>query len=145
MSTQELILIRGLPGSGKSTLAYTIWNMHDDAYPDRGGVRIETDDFFVRFDTRKGKEVYEFDRDKLPEAHKQCQTRVRKALENDSALVIVSNTFTRLWEMQPYIDMAREFNAKLTVLTCEGNYGNVHGVPDEVIEKMRSRWERYEG
>jgi len=31
------------------------------------------------------------------------------------------------------------------VLSLTGNYGNIHGVPEEVIERMRKRWEKLEG
>jgi Fe2+ or Zn2+ uptake regulation protein len=47
--------------------------------------------------------------------------------------------------MQPYIDYCKEHDHDFTVITCEGTYGNVHGVPDEVIERMKKRWENYYG
>lgn len=131
---QELVLIRGLPGSGKSTLAISLCKRFQAAGLDYQ--HIETDMFF----DYAGE--YKFDSSKLKEAHKWAQDWCRSEL-NDGTSVIVSNTFTRIWEMQPYLDMAKEFGAKVTVITCEGNHGNVHGVPQEKIQEMKARWEPY--
>ena len=151
---QELILIRGLPGSGKSTLAEKICDVYNHVndlridlpeYPK--WTHIETDMFFMN-----GNE-YKFDAKRLSEAHEWAQNWCLDELENDHS-VVVSNTFSRIWEMQPYLDIAKEFNCKLTVLTCEGNHseagmstkganGNTHNVPEETIQKMRTRWEKY--
>lgn len=158
--SRELILIRGLPGSGKSTLAQLMCNF--DCYDYMNVQWFEADMFFMK--AKPGTQAaqynepfylgyswsrtdYEFvyDREKIPEAHRWCRDSTRNALVKDGSIVIVSNTFSRIWEMQPYIDMAKELNAKLTVITCEGSYGNVHDVPEEVVEKMRKRWEKYDG
>lgn len=133
--TQELILIRGLPGSGKSTLAISLSKRFQAAGLDFQ--HIETDMFFQKLDE------YQFDKSKLQEAHKWAQDWCRQELTTKTS-VIVSNTFTRIWEMKPYIDMAKEFGAKLTVITCEGQHGNVHNVPPEKIQEMKDRWEKYE-
>ena len=132
---KELILIRGLPGSGKSTLAISLSKRFQAAGLDFQ--HIETDMFFQKLDG------YQFDKSKLQEAHKWTQDWCHECLD-DKINVIVSNTFTRIWEMKPYIDMAKEFGAKLTVITCEGQHGNVHNVPPEKIQEMKARWEKYE-
>lgn len=131
---QELILIRGLPGSGKSTLARSTVKRFLAAGLSYD--HIETDMFFQYLDE------YKFDPTKLKEAHKWAQDWCRAELQVGDS-VIVSNTFIRIWEMQPYIDMSKEFDARLTVVTCEGSYGNVHGVPEEKIQEMKRRWESY--
>ena len=141
---QELILIRGLPGSGKSYLAdwlKTVLNYDPDWWDgsEHMWFHRETDQFFC---SDKYVNDYKFDASKLKEAHQWCQNEVRGIL-NSGCSVIVSNTFTRIWEMQPYIDMAKEFGAKLTVITCEGQYGSVHNVPQEKIQEMKLRWEPY--
>ena len=126
----QLILIRGLPGSGKSTLAKTI----------QAGIlssaHIETDKYFMR----SGQ--YDFRKEELHLAHIWAQDWAEQELSNGYD-VIVSNTFSMMWEMRPYIKMAKKYHAQLTVLTCEGQYGNVHNVPDEVIQKMKARWQPY--
>ena len=128
---QELIIIRGPSGSGKSTFAERLaWLLKYSWF--------ETDMFFVK----DGQ--YLFDPQKLGQAHVWCRVQVGKAL-GEGHSVIVSNTFTRIWEMQPYIDMAKEFNARLTVLHMENKFGNVHGLSEEQVQKQRDRWEPYNG
>lgn len=121
----ELVLIRGLPGSGKSTLARS---MHVHSH-------VEADMFFVR-----AHEGYVFDPAQLRAAHGWCQAEARKLLEA-GRFVVVSNTFTQKWEMQPYFDMAAILNVPVRVIEAKGEFKNVHGVPDEAIDRMRARWE----
>lgn len=125
----KLILVRGLPGSGKTTLARLIA---------LGGYdHCEADQYFER----DGE--YQFDASKLADAHSYCQDATYAALR-DGRSVVVSNTFSRLWEMDPYIQMAKECGATLHVITVEGQYCSIHNVPQSTIFKMRERWERYE-
>lgn len=123
----ELILIRGLPGSGKSTLAKRIAIM-------MGCQHVEADMYHI---DKSG--VYRFNPSKVREAHEWCQRMASDCLANGHD-VIVSNTFTRLWEIEPYLRMEHD---KVTVIRCEGNYGNVHNVPEDVLCDMRERWEDY--
>lgn len=121
----ELVLIRGVPGSGKSTLAKQM----------KGYQHFEADMFFT---DESG--VYKYDASRIKQAHEWCQNMTDAALQIGSD-VVVSNTFTRRFEIQPYIDMANRYGADLKIITATGNYKNVHGVPDEIIQKMRDRWE----
>lgn len=125
---QELLLIRGLPGSGKSTLAFD--------YASKGYSHFEADMFFER----DGK--YCFDGKLISQAHDWCASEVRKALA-DGKSVVVANTFSRLWEMKKYFDIAKFYGVALRVIEAKGDFQNIHGVPQEVIEKMRNRWEKY--
>jgi predicted kinase len=120
----KLLLVRGLPGSGKSTYARLL-----DGY-----VHVEADMYMTR------NEMYYFDPSKLDYAHKMCRAETSHHLRLDRS-VVVSNTFSQRWEMQPYIDMARELGAELEIITMTGNYGSIHNVPEATIEKMRRRWE----
>lgn len=121
----ELVLIRGLPGSGKSTLAKSL----------SGYVHFEADMYFMDDDE------YKFDPALIAEAHRWCQRATRLALKTTS--VVVSNTFTQKWEMQPYFDMAAELGVPVRVIEATGNFKNIHGVPDAAIERMRARWEEF--
>lgn len=124
----ELILIRGLPGSGKSTLAKSMCPVVSTWR------HVEADQYFI--DPLDGS--YEFIPQKVPTAHQYCQNKTKHLLLAAGYNVVVSNTFTQLWEMEPYFSMGAD---KVTIITCEGAYGNVHGVPADKVAQMRARWE----
>lgn len=121
---KELFLLRGLPGSGKSTLAKSIEGMH-----------IEADKYFMDGDE------YKFDASKLKEAHAWCQNAVRVWMGSQDR-IIVSNTFTQAWEMEPYFDLAKEYGYRVYSLVVENRHGgkNIHNVPKEKIEEMAGRF-----
>lgn len=58
--------------------------------------------------------------------------------------VVVANTFTRRWEMEPYLKAAKKRGIKVRIVEATGNWANVHGVPADAIERMRARWEPIE-
>lgn len=122
-----LFLIRGLPGSGKSTLARALSEKFGIAH-------VESDQYFM-VDGH-----YVFDRTLLPQAHLWCQNVTKKSL-NEGTSVAVSNTFVKAWEVLPYRRIAEETRARLAIITATGNYGNVHAVPEDVIQRMREGWE----
>lgn len=121
----RLVLIRGLPGSGKSTMASKMV----------GFVHVEADQYFTDADGH-----YNFRPEGLAAAHGACLRAAKEALA-DGRDVVVSNTFTRRWEMQPYFDAAKEYGAEVEIITAAGSWPNVHGVPAAAISKMRERWE----
>jgi predicted kinase len=127
-----LILIRGLPGSGKSTLAET----YSRAI---GASWYEADMWFVGAD-----HVYRFDETKLRYAHEACHSRTETDLRAGER-VIVSNTFTRLWELAAYFTLAKELEVpEPTVITMHGQFRNVHNVPEDKIAAMKTRWEHFD-
>lgn len=132
--TQFLILIRGIPGSGKSTYAKSILKLYQDA--GKPVCHYEADMYFTDLDGS-----YLFDPTRLKDAHNWCQTCVEESLKSGYSC-IVSNTFIKKWELQPYIDMASSLKVPVTILTMEGKYGNIHGVPDEKIQQMIKNFER---
>lgn len=126
---QTLYIFRGLPGSGKSTYARKL--AAELGISDH----YEADMFFEKDGT------YTFDRKKIQEAHAWCQQKTQTALEAGRS-VVVANTFTQKWEMEFYFNLANRLGIPVEIQTCEGNYQNVHGVPQEIIEKMRKRFEQ---
>ena len=129
--TKELFLLRGLPGSGKSTLANQL-----------GGSLVEADRYFMDYGE------YKFDASKLGEAHDWCRNQVKEWMETndrgfDVPRIVVSNTFTQEWEMKPYYELAKEHGYMVFSLIVENRHGgqNVHNVPEEVIDRMRKRFE----
>jgi predicted kinase len=125
MST--LYIVRGLPGSGKSTYSKSLGCFH-----------IEADMYFV-YDGK-----YEFDIGSISSAHKWCIDIVYNAMFS-GADICVSNTFTVYDEIRPYIELCKKFYYDLKIITLTADYGSVHGVPDETIQRMRDRWEHIDG
>ena len=125
----KLVLIRGLPGSGKSTKAKTF----------EGYVHLEADMYHVR-----GGGEYVFDPNSVKDGHSWCK-KTATILMCNCVDVVVSNTFTQLWEMEPYLAFAKSVGADVEVIRMVGDYGNVHNVPDAIIEKMKGRFETYKG
>lgn len=128
MST--LVILRGIPGAGKSTMAK---KMMEELKAQGLTVEMYEADMFFEQDGQ-----YNFDPSKLGEAHGWCQQQVKNALQNCD-VVIVSNTSLSEWEMQPYIEAAKEAGADVKVYHLKSNYGSIHGVPEEAIAKMRER------
>jgi hypothetical protein len=83
-----------------------------------------------------------FNVEQIHDAHIWCNNQVFSALKigND---VVVSNTFSRLWEFEDYIDYCNENNIEFEVIECNGNFKNIHNCPEETINKMKSRWQEY--
>lgn len=125
-----LFIVRGLPGSGKSTIAKKLLR--------NGAVasHFETDMYFYQ----NGE--YTFDRSKLREAHMWCQANVEKALKQGYN-VVVSNTFIKKWEAEPYLEMCKSLNIDYVIIIATGRYDNIHGVPQEIIDRMRENWESF--
>ncbi|EGQ9291270.1 ATP-binding protein [Vibrio vulnificus] len=124
----KLTLIRGLPGSGKSTLAQQLAKQ-------TLAVHLEADMYFV---DQQGR--YQFDPTRLEQAHRWCLNKVCQYLKQGRA-VIVSNTFVQHWEMKPYLRFAERHGLSVETLVCTGEYGSIHDVPAQTIEKMRQRWQ----
>lgn len=128
---KELFLLRGLPGSGKSTLAKRLVGSKDYYHK-------EADMYFVDRDGN-----YNFKPSQIKEAHEWCQEEIEFIMKYEHPLVVVSNTFTQEWEMQPYYELAEKYGYMVHSIVVENRHGGVneHGVPDETLEKMENRFQ----
>lgn len=124
----KLTIVRGLPGSGKTTLAKQI-------AATTGADHFEADQFFENDDGS-----YEFLPSLAPAAHSTCRFATEMSLSRGRD-VVVSNTFIHLEGVEEYRKMAASLNADFEVIVCRGDFQNIHGVPAEVIERMRANWE----
>ena len=122
----SLILVRGLPGSGKSTIAQKL--------AQGVGIHLETDMYFIE----DGE--YRFDASKLNVAHAWCQATAFTWLA-EGARVVVSNTFTTVKELRPYFELGKEFGILPNVVHAQGHFKSIHNVPEDVILKMRERFQ----
>ena len=121
-----LYIVRGIPGSGKSTFAKTL-----------GGQHYEADMFFIN---ENGE--YNFDVTKIKDAHKWCQSFVETDMVLEYPKIVVSNTSTQEWEMEPYFKLAKEYGYTVFTIVVENRHGGVnqHGVPEDKLEQMRNRF-----
>ena len=108
----------------------------------KNSVILSADDFFYK----NGE--YLFDVTKLSEAHKECQWQVTLAMNSKNKypfyrdVIIVHNTFSTRWEMEPYFKLAKKNKFEVFVIECQNNFGSVHNVPDDVRTRMAERWEQ---
>ena len=121
-----LTICRGIPGSGKSTFAKTL-----------GGQHYEADMFFI---DEEGN--YKFDVTKIKEAHQWCQSIVKTDMILEYPKIVVSNTSTQEWEIEPYFKLAKEYGYTVFSIVVENRHGGVnqHGVPEDKLEQMRNRF-----
>ncbi len=80
---------------------------------------------------------YQFDASRIRDAHGWCQRMTREALAKGER-VVVSNTFTQLRELDPYLSMV----GNIRIVEAKGKWQNLHGVPAEALERMAQRWEQ---
>lgn len=122
-----LYIVRGVSGSGKTTLAVKMAE-------EKKCLFFEAD---MYFEQNGG---YIFDAKELQKAHEWCFNEVAEQLHMGRD-VIVSNTFTRRWEMQNYINFALDRGIKVRIITCRGRFQNAHGLTEEMVNKQAARFQ----
>ena len=125
-----LTILVGLPGSGKSTYARQNVKLHPRT-------KFFEADMYFTLDNGQ----YKFDPSKLNDAHTWCKIQVEQALV-DGYDVFVSNTNLTKWERAAYIDIAKSVgDVNVRIVICTGTYKNIHNVPEEKIQKMKTKYE----
>lgn len=130
-----LWLIRGASGAGKSHLATIL----EAAFPGKA-IGVSNDDYrYV-----DGKYVY--DQTKDAEISLACLRMVSTLMLGLDELkryehIIVHNTFTRRWELDPYYELAEKFDWRVSEIVCNNRFPNVHCVPTNVVDKQWARFE----
>ncbi|QIG66267.1 hypothetical protein ROCKET24_166 [Vibrio phage Rocket24] len=130
---KKLYLIRGVSGSGKTTLAKEM--MLAFTASKVSAVNMAADDYFMK----DGK--YNFDVNKLYQAHTWCKLYVLDMMVEGVERILVHNTFTTEKEMKPYLNLAEKYGYEVTTLVVENRHGNssVHDVPDETLVRQSKR------
>ena len=122
---KELILVRGLPGGGKTTLSqlFSAFTLEADMYFNQDG-------------------EYKFDVSKLKDAHQWCKDQCESHMQKEKPKIVISNTFTQDWEMESYIELAKQYGYRVHTIIVENRHGgvNVHNVPDATMGNMRNRF-----
>jgi predicted kinase len=125
----QIKLIRGVPGAGKTTLA-------TKNYIPYGFKHFEAHMYFVK------NGVYKWFPSGISDAHNWCQVAVVKAMI-EGRNIVVSNTFTRISEMEFYLKVAEKFGYNIEVIRCTAQFDNIHNVPQDKVKAMLERFEDY--
>jgi len=128
---QHLILLRGLPGAGKTAFAKLI--SENTTYP-----IFSVDDYFTDIEGN-----YKFNFSENFKAYAQCIRNAEEAIVKGFSKVIIHNTFTMDWEMEPYFKLAKNYNCIIHVLTVEHYHlgKNSHDVTDDQLKKMAEKYQ----
>jgi predicted kinase len=129
MNNKTVIILRGISGSGKTTFA--------EAIADNRTAICCADDYFVDANGN-----YNFDPEKLNDAHEFCKERFKKVCRDEGIdKIIVANTNTSDWEFNWYKKVADDFRFRTFFIIIENRHGNfdIHNVPENVLEKQKKR------
>ena len=120
-----------MPNSGKTSLAKELCRIEPDS-----NVICCADDYFM--DTFGN---YNWDANKLNQAHQYSQTKAKAACESNIKVVVIANTNVTQRDITVYEELAKEYNYTVRRLVIERNHDgdNGHGVPEESVNKMKTR------
>lgn len=125
----KLVIIRGLPGSGKSTFAKKMFPC---------SLHLETDMFHIH------NGIYEFNREKRTQSEMWLFDIVRFSLENGMD-VILSCVFGHTNKIRKFADLCERLGVGFMVYRMMNDYGNIHNVPEEVLNDMKNTFQDWNG
>jgi hypothetical protein len=122
MSKGKVILVRGVSGAGKSTHVGDLYAKYvSDNVTATGFTACSADSFFYK----NGE--YLFDASLLGEAHSKCFSKFMSCMRNGEKVIVVDNTFIRMWELENY------YKAALSA----GYVVEVHEIQIKTIDELR--------
>jgi hypothetical protein len=131
-TTRTLYIVRGHPGSGKSTVGILL----------APGACYAADDWFdIRAHNNKQTYAETWDADLLDEAHRWCRDRVEQAMVCMMPRIAVTNVFRKKAEMNIYRAIAEERGYRVSIVKCENDFQNVHGVPSKRVASIKATME----
>ena len=145
---QQLILVRGVPGEGKTTFARKLVEVTQGNAGNAGKFKLYENDAW-----RGSGDERIYDKRFNYTAKAWCLVNTAASLKCGDN-VIVSNTFARIEELEPYFLLVEELRMRgieieVTVLHVEGiKYGNsVHDSDTDTVNynRYREQWQDYNG
>jgi predicted kinase len=139
---KKLIIIRGLPGSGKS---YLVKEILFNLPPLLTACVCSNDKFWI---DKFGR--YKYSASFAKYAKDLCRGSAARAMYHGTEIVIIDNTNINISHMQPYLEMADEFDYEVEIREPQTLWAkdpqecakrNVHGVPLEIIQSMAEGWQ----
>ncbi len=129
---QTLYILQGPPGSGKSWIARALKAFHAFHHPFVKTVVCSTDDF------HEIDGVYIFQPEKLGYFHKCNLEKAQRAMA-EGHIVVIDNTNIKRKDVKPYVKHAVGLNIPVVFVRVTGNFKSIHGVPDDVIQRMKAQ------
>lgn len=135
-SIKTLILVRGLPGAGKTIIARTLAsNLHlslGESRSNMSSAHLEEDMYFM-----KGGQ-YMYDSNKAHAAETWCLEAVRTAMEKEINLIVVSNVFARLYEVNLYTQLARAYKYNVQEIILNAPFESKKADADKIKKIQRN-------
>jgi predicted kinase len=124
---KALVIVRGLPGAGKNAFAKML----------NTKAICSADDYFLI----NGE--YKWSHWKLDAAHRWCERKCEKFMKVGAESIVIANTSVLLKDFKYYIDLAEKYDYKVFSVIIENRHDGVnsHNVGNDVIEKMRKKFE----
>jgi predicted kinase len=127
---KTIFFMRGISGSGKTTFAKKELSF---------AKYCSADEYFYIINGTK--QIYNFEADKLSEAHKYCFEKAVSYMENSHLHIVVDNTNLHLNFLKPYFAMAKKHKYMARIIQLHNNIEssftrNVHDVSMEVLKKQ---------